>query len=270
LGGRKIIERRRNIIMLQNNYKRLGTWLGLAFGTILSIMVAFAVVHSQTTFATNPVIGVIGSAHATNYVPATSILSPGAPLHGAGFHGSSYMGLAENLIRVSDGYGVANGAEAGSFTFDSPYGHGWQWQLDEVKARTGWFDGVKRLKAVVLSLPGDCLRVPCDALGRKAYLDRVQVIVEALKGQGIVPVVEKYPEWSALNLAQTTQVYNFPYTPTQTEYETLRAEHSARFAPYLIDDYKGYTTRDGFHPDEESGLRAARRVKHYLEDKRVF
>ena len=237
----------------------------LALATAITISgSAFA---QTVTFPTNPVIGVLGASFSTCQAPKNS------PLAGVGLAGCSYEGIYESLIKdnkiVKNDYRVETTALGGGYSYDVPQ-TGWTGlatQYADMKARTSWFDGIQRLKAIVISTVNDCLHTnPCTRAEMESVLiQNTQNVINTALSQNVDVYVVGYPEWSDLNFTLAAQVYGLTNTIGQADYNYLKTKYknviSAIPGVVFLNSWKNnFSSFDGLHPSAQNTRKTAKEI----------
>ena len=188
---------------------------------------------------------------------------------GVGFAGCSYEALEKKLTKHRKlskmGFTVQSAAQAGSLSHDVP---GTDWlgftsQLEQLNMTTYWFDGVQRLKYLVVSIPNDCLHsLPCTEQDMQAYIDNIKATVAMATQAGVTVIVNGYPAWKDLDLHATAMAFGLMNLISAEDYNTLSEMHESQLSSipgvvYLKVWKDNFATVDGLHPVEESQLRAA-------------
>lgn len=213
------------------------------------------------------VIGVIGASYADCDAPLDS------PLQGVGYAGCSFEGLAVKLLKHEEldesGFTVQSVALGGGMSYDVP-GTGWKGfasQYQHLLARTFWFDGVNRLKYLVISIPNDCLHsVPCteqDMLD--GLIANIKQVAASAHAAGTTVIVNGYPRWEDLDLAIIAGVFGLSNVIDEAGYNTLSALHEQELSGlpgvlYLRPWDEMFVTIDGLHPVDASVRNAARHI----------
>ena len=238
---------------------------------ILSLVFSSAALAVDVSWPSRPVLGVIGASFATCLAPEDS------PLQGVGLAGCSYEGLDVKLLKDPQlqrlDITVQSAAQGGARSYDI-VGTGWlgyQSQFQKLVQRTSWFDGVQRLRYLLISTPNDCLHtLPCSEADRRdGLIANVQAVVEQAQAQGITVLVNAYPDWRDLDLAKAGAIYGITNLIDQADYETLKTLHEQVLSAipgvvYLHLWQGNFDSPDGLHPGDRNLARAARKVGRVL------
>ena len=211
----------------------------------------------------NPVIGLLGA----SYVNATPPIN--SPLGGMAYIGGSYLDLTTALNKLAgmDHYRFLSDFQAGGFSYDVP-GTDWKGydtQFTDLVARTNWFDGSNRLKAVVTLVVNDCLHTtPCSVDDIHAYTDRLKGVAARAEAMGVPVIITDFPPYERLDMELAGQTFGLSYVIGADEYHELqriyRQELRHLAGVTFIDPWKHLSTIDGLHPDAASMTRAAKEI----------
>lgn len=211
----------------------------------------------------NPVVGLLGA----SYVNATPPIN--SPLGGMAYIGGSYLDLttALNKLPDMDQYRFLSDTQAGGFSYDVP-GTDWKGydsQFTDMVARTNWFDGINRLKAVVTVVVNDCLHsIPCSTDDIYSYTDRLKGVATRAAAMGIPVIITDFPPYERLDMELAGKTFGLSYIISADEYQELqsifRQELSHLPGVIFIDPWKHLSTIDGLHPDAASMKRAAKEI----------
>ena len=211
----------------------------------------------------NPVIGLLGA----SYVNATPPIN--SPLGGMAYIGGSYLDLTTALTKLPDldQYRFLSDTQSGGFSYDVP-GSGWKGynsQFADMVARTNWFDGVNRLKAVISVVVNDCLHSkPCTTDDIYAYTDRIKGVTTRAEVMGVPVIITDFPPYERLNMELARQIFGLTYVIGPDEYQELQSiyRQELRHLPGVtfIDPWEHISTIDGLHPDAESMKKAAKEI----------
>lgn len=247
--------------------KILGFSAALLACTALSSAQAF-----EYQWPTNPVIGVVGASFADCSLPMNT------PLMGVGFAGCSYEALEKKLTKHHElnkmGFSVQSAAQAGSRSHDVP-GTGWLGytsQVGQLNMTTFWFDGVQRLKYLVVSIPNDCLHsLPCTVMDMQDTIDRVKSATNMATGMGATVLINGYPEWADLDLHAASMVFGLTNLIDEADYLTFTKMHRDQLSVMpgvvYVDAWQdNFSTVDGLHPTVENQVEAADRIARIIKD----
>ena len=221
---------------------------------------------------TNPVIGVIGASSVDCSLPLNT------PLLGVGFAGCSYEALEKKLTKNKDlqklGFTIQSTAQAGSRSHDVP---GTDWlgyssQLHQLNMTTTWFDGVQRLKYLVVGIPNDCVHsLPCTVNDMQATIDNVKQAVSSATQAGVTVMMNAYPDWVDLDLQAAAMAFGLTNIISEEDYVVLTQMHRDQISVMpgvvYVDAWQGnYTTVDGLHPKDVNQIEAAKRIAKIIKD----
>ena len=175
------------------------------------------------------------------------------------------------------GYTVQSAAQAGSRSHDVP-GTGWlgySSQLHQLNMTTTWFDGVQRMKYLVVGIPNDCVHsIPCTVNDMQVTIDNLKLAVNSATQAGVTVMVNAYPDWQDMDLHAAGMAFGLTNIISEGDYAVLIQMHrdqiSAMPGVVYVDAWKGnFTTVDGLHPKDVNQVEAAKRIVKIIEELEV-
>lgn len=243
----------------------------------------------------NKPIIIIGASYSNGSVPFNDALV--SPLFGIAVGFGNYLSLGDALIKDPrlPGY-VINEAQAGATTFDRPgcmpsapscnlgMWQDYEKQLQKAQQRVT-IPGTKNIlsKYVVITIPNDCLHAgafsipqnqttPCSLSEINAYLDRLIAVGKKALDAGLIPIYDRYPAYSNLNLPYFATTYGLSWAADEAYYNTLRDLHSKRLTTELpgavvLDIWADFEhVGDGIHPNDKTSRKAAAMIAQYINN----
>jgi len=207
----------------------------------------------EPVFSNGPVIGTVGASY-------TEAKSPeGSPLLGGSLNNGDFFDLNDAL--TCEGFTIKTEAQGGAFSYDFAGWRGIQGQVDRVlEYNPLWPD---RLRIVHFSLLNDCLHsVPCTEEDMDLVTQRVYDAAFTAHEAGKDVVINAYPEWESLHLAEATALYGIPYSISESDYRILQAKQKAKFENvewihFIYPWAKASEFPDGLHPGSDDMKKAA-------------
>lgn len=244
----------------------------LGVSIVLSLGVTFSAQAADYQWPTNPVIGVLGASFADCSLPMNT------PLMGIGYAGCSYEALEKKLSKHREldemGFTVQSTAQAGSRSHDVE-GTGWlgySSQLQQLNMTTFWFDGVQRLKYLVITIANDCLHsIACSENDMQAYVDNIKAAVTTATDSGVTVIINGLPEWEGLDLPAAAVAFGLTNLIGETDYRVLQNMHEMQLMAlpgvhYVKVWENNFDTIDGLHPTVASQVEAADRIARVIKD----
>ena len=238
------------------------------FKTLVLVLSLFTTLPAfAVDWPNRSVLGVIGASFADCRAPVDS------PLMGVGYAGCSYEALAVKLQknRLLDALNITvqSTALGGGYSHDVP-GTGWNGfltQYNEMMARTFWFDGVPRLKYLLISIPNDCLHsVLCSQEQMlNGYIANIKQVANLAGQAGVTVIINGYPEWQDLDMNLAALVFGLNNVIDESNYNILKNLHASELSVlpgviYITPWKDNFNTIDGLHPKEEHVKTAAKLI----------
>lgn len=241
-----------------------------------------------------PII-VIGASYSNGSVPFNDALV--SPLFGIAVGFGNYLSLGDALIKDPrlPGY-VINEAQAGATTFDRPgcmpsapscdlgMWQDYEKQLQKAQQRVT-IPGTTTIlsKYVVITIPNDCLHagafsIPqnqtthCSLGEINAYLDRLLAVGRKALNAGLIPIYDRYPAYSDLDLRYFAATYGLSWAADEGYYNMLRDLHRQRLTTELpgavvLDIWANFEhVGDGIHPNDKTSRKAAAMIAQYINN----